>query len=96
MWAAFLAVYKEVRGVPIRIVSHRERRLEGEGMLSVIMARCERCQDTVQRVWRHRDYGETMTHGRLRWLCADCHPSMSGVVANDLSNEVLLADGGTW
>lgn len=59
------------------------------------MARCERCQDTVPHVWRHRDYGETMTHRPLRWLCADCHPSMSGVVANDLSSEVLMADGGT-
>jgi hypothetical protein len=40
------------------------------------MTTCENCGREAVEVWRHREYGESMTHREVRWLCARCHPAM--------------------
>jgi len=45
------------------------------------MVSCEYCGDETATVWRHRAYGETTTHRRTRWVCADCHPTLARAAA---------------
>lgn len=73
---------------------------------STTMMKCDRCDGTVERVWRHREHGLTATHRVTRWLCGDCHPTapvrstgveteQSAAVETKRSSEPVVTDGGT-
>lgn len=62
------------------------------------MFECENCDDDVEEVLRHREYGVTVTHRVTRWLCHDCHPTAPAATATktkDASAETVVTDGGT-
>lgn len=46
-------------------------------VVTISMVECDNCGEDVRSVWRHREYEETMTHRRIQWVCADCHPSLA-------------------
>jgi transposase-like protein len=61
---------------------------------------CERCEEPVERVLRHRAYGASMTHRVTRWLCTDCHPTpprrgRSGRADAGRAADSVVTDGGT-
>jgi hypothetical protein len=62
------------------------------------MADCDNCGDEVIHVWRHRSRTETMTHGEITWVCADCHPELPDVLKHEetgVSGEtVATTEGG--
>jgi hypothetical protein len=61
------------------------------------MFTCEDCDDDVEEVLRHREYGMTVTHRVTRWLCRDCHPTAPAVTAPETrkaSAETVVTDGG--
>ena len=63
------------------------------------MRACERCEEPVERVLRHRAYGASMTHRVTRWLCTDCHPTpprrrRPGRADAGRASEPVVTDGG--
>jgi hypothetical protein len=62
------------------------------------MFECERCDEDVERLLRHREYGVTVTHRVTRWLCHDCHPTAPATASTSKrggSSERVATDGGT-
>lgn len=58
------------------------------------MIACESCDDDVEQVVRHREYGVAPTHRVTRWLCRACHPTLPDETASP-GVETVVADGGT-
>lgn len=60
------------------------------------MVNCDNCGSEVPEVWRHRQFGETMTHHSITWVCRSCHPSVAETVATEPTDTgVVVTDGGT-
>lgn len=61
------------------------------------MTNCDNCGCGVPQVWRHRAFSSE-THRTIEWVCATCHPELSGTDVGDADPEegsVAVTDGGT-
>jgi len=58
------------------------------------MVTCDNCNSDVREVWRHRAHSESMTHRRIEWVCADCHPELPVPADTPSRTGTAMADGG--
>ena len=58
------------------------------------MVQCETCGEDADTLWERYARHESMTHRRVRTVCAACHPHISESVEAEDAAVVALADGG--
>lgn len=59
------------------------------------MVECDNCADEVFSVWRFRERGEEMTHCDPSWVCAECHPDLTGPTGGRTAEGTAGEPGGT-